>query len=249
MNYIMTDHHVHVGWYSDGNHSPQEVWQAEQAAGVDDIVVSSTSTCVELYKVVVREMQELIRLGGSHVHPLLWLTPRMIKTWGLRYMLHSKVKWQGVKMHWQAHHEWFYNKQLVAKAMQVVEHLNVPLLLHTGEFRECEAQVFLSLIQSFPSITFVLAHGRPIDQTIDVMHRCPNVYVDTAFMPVNDVARLIDKGFLNRVLWGTDAPINRIYYKNKSTTKFLNDTISELQSVIGIDNFNVITNLRVYDIV
>ena len=52
----MIDNHVHVGWYTDGYHSPKEVWQAELDAGIDEIAVSSTSTCAELYKLVVREM-------------------------------------------------------------------------------------------------------------------------------------------------------------------------------------------------
>ena len=87
----MIDNHVHVGWYTDGYHSPQEIWQAELEAGIEGIVVSSTSICAELYKLVVSEMRELIRLGGPRIHPLLWLTPRMMKTWGIRYMLHSNI--------------------------------------------------------------------------------------------------------------------------------------------------------------
>lgn len=242
----MTDHHVHVGWYRDGYHSPQEVWQAEKAAGVDNIVVSSTSTCAELYKLVVREMRELVRLGGQHVHPLLWLTPRMMRTWGLRYMLHSKIRWQGVKMHWQAHREWYYNKRLTAQALQLVEQLNVPLLLHTSEFKECEAAVFEPLISAHPEVTFVLAHGKPLKQTIYMLQHNKNVYVDTAFMPAENVARLIDAGFAHRILFGTDAPINLIYYYNVSTAEYLRSTIKELQSVIGTEMFNEIANQNIY---
>ena len=61
----MIDNHVHMGWYTDGYHSPLEVWQSEQEAGIDEIVVSSTSTCAELYKLVVREMREQDTLAGS----------------------------------------------------------------------------------------------------------------------------------------------------------------------------------------
>lgn len=28
----MIDNHVHVGWYTDGYHSPKEIWQAELEA-------------------------------------------------------------------------------------------------------------------------------------------------------------------------------------------------------------------------
>jgi len=238
----MTDNHVHIGWYSDGYHSPKEVWEAERAAGVDDIVVSSTSTCAELYKLIVREMLELIRLGGLHIHPLLWLTPRMMKTWGIRYMLHSKVQWQGVKMHWQAHREWYYNPKLTKQAMKVVEHLNVPLLLHTGEFKECGAKVFVPIIETYPNVTFVLAHGKPISQTIEILQRYTNVYVDTAFMPAENVARLVEAGLTSRILFGTDAPINLLFYKDLSTTDYLRGMMAEYRALIGADAFEMIAN-------
>ncbi len=60
---MIIDNHVHVGWYRDGYHSPKEIWEAETAAGVDEICVSSTSTCAELYDIVIEEMIELKRLG------------------------------------------------------------------------------------------------------------------------------------------------------------------------------------------
>lgn len=242
----MTDNHVHIGWFSDGYHYPKDVWAAEQKTGINDIVVSSTSTCAELYKLVIHEIKELIRVGGEHVHPLLWLTPRMMKTWGLRYMLHSKVKWQGVKMHWQAHHEWYYNIHLTKQAMQVVEKLNVPLLLHTGEFKECMPNVFESLIKDYPNVTFVLAHGRPLAPTMRLLTHYNNVYVDTAFMPAEHIAELIESGYIKRVLWGTDAPINLIAHPEISTADYLANTIQEAKDVIGEHNFQIIASQTVY---
>ncbi len=100
----MIDNHVHVGWFLDGYHTPREIWEAEDRAGIDEIVVSSTSTCAELYKLVVREMRELIRLGGSRIHPILWLTPRMFtrKHYAIPFLL-KKISWQGIKLHFEAH--------------------------------------------------------------------------------------------------------------------------------------------------
>lgn len=57
---MIIDNHVHVGWYRDGYHSPKEIWEAETAAGVDEICVSSTSTCAELYDIVIEEMIEFL---------------------------------------------------------------------------------------------------------------------------------------------------------------------------------------------
>lgn len=240
------DNHVHVGWYTDGYHSSKEVWQAEQAAGIDEIVVTSTTTCAELYKQVVREMRELIRLGGSRIHPVLWITPRMMNTWGISYMLHSKIPWQGVKMHWQAHRTWYYNKKLLHNALEIARWLNVPVLFHTGLFKECHASVFKKLCQKYNDLTFVLAHGRPLNETIDVLSNCFNTYVDTAFMPATDVKILADLGFSERILFGTDAPINKSFDSSLSTEKYIQNVISELQHTLIPIQYNKLFENQLY---
>lgn len=242
----MTDNHVHVGWYTDGYHSPLEVWQAEQKAGIEDIVVSSTSTCAEMYKLVVKEMRELIRIGGSHVHPLLWVTPRMMKTWGLRYMLHSKIRWEGVKMHWKAHREWFYNRRLLAQALDVARTLDVPVLLHTGDFKECHAEVFLKVCCEHDDLTFVLAHGCPIAETLEVLAKCSNAYVDTAFMPVDNVVSLLQNGFAQRILFGTDAPINSLFHKEMTTTEYIQGCWTSLQRDLPSEEYSQIVSNTIY---
>lgn len=221
------------------------MWKAEQDAGIDEIVVSSTSTCAELYKLVVREIRELVRLGGSRIHPLLWLTPRMMKTWGISYMLHSKIQWQGIKMHWAAHHEWYYNQKLLLGSLEVARKLQVPVLLHTGEFKECRAGVFFNLCKQNNDLTFVLAHGRPIEETKSILIECPNVYVDTSFMPFEQIKELVDAGFSKRILFGTDAPINLLYYE-ESTSDYIKKNLVELQKILTAKQFEIIISNKLY---
>ena len=242
----MTDNHVHIGWYTDGYHSPREVWQSEQQAGINEIVVSSTSTCAELYKLVIREMRELIRIGDSCIHPILWITPRMMKTWGISYMLHSKIRWEGVKLHWQAHREWYYNRKLLYKALEIAQRLHVPVILHTGEFKECKAGVFMDICTQYNDLTFVLAHGRPLDETIEVLKDCPNAFVDTAFMPIAHVKELANGGFCNRILFGTDTPINLIYNKGISTSQYIKGQIDNLQKELTPVQYNTIMANHLY---
>ena len=242
----MIDNHVHIGWYSDGYHCPLDVWKAELDAGIDDIVVSSTSTCAELYKLVVREMRALIKIGGPQIHPLLWVTPRMMKTWGIRYMLHSKIRWQGIKMHWGAHREWFYNDKLVQDVLKLARTNRLPILLHTGGAKECDAIVFKRLCNENDDITFVLAHGRPIDQAIEVLKSCSNSYVDTAFMPADHVKELADAGYSNRILFGTDAPINLLYNREVSATDYIRNCLKELQDTLSPEQFKLIISNKLY---
>lgn len=243
----MTDNHVHIGWYSDGYHYPLDIWQAELDAGIDDIVVSSTSTCAELYKLVVSEMAGLIKIGGSNIHPLLWVTPRMMKTWGIRYMLHSKIPWQGLKMHWGAHREWYYNRKLVDRALEIAQNKNIPVVFHTGGSKECEAKVFSGIICQYSSLKFVLAHGRPIDQTIEVLESCSNAYVDTSFMSVEVVSQIIDKGLIDRILFGTDVPINLIYQKDETITDYLKNCLLQLSNTLTVEQYKTIMNHHLFN--
>lgn len=242
---MIIDNHVHVGWYTDGYHSPSEIWKQVKLSPVDEICVSSTSTCAELYKVVVREMHELTRLGGAKVHPLLWLTPRMFRTYGLRFMLHSKIKWQGVKIHPESHPEWSHNKSLARRAVAVAQQLNVPMLIHSGNFPVSEANNFRYLFEEFPAQTFVVAHGRPFAQILQIMTECPNVWVDTAFMPIEDVCTLVSEGLSDRILFGSDIPINHCYFPEMSTHDYLRQQLSNLKRCLP-SHFNEITQRSVY---
>ena len=238
---MIIDNHVHVGWFTDGYHSPQEVWNSVVATGVDGMVVSSTSTCAELYKVVIREMLELVRLGGERVRPILWLTPRMMKCrYALPLMLRSKIKWHGIKLHPEAHPEWVGNKRLMNKALEVARTLNVPVMIHTGNRNSCHAARFAPLIAENDEVTFILAHGRPLDETIAILQRCDNVYVDTSFMPTEDVCELINRGLAERVIFGSDAPINKIYYRDITTTVYIRQQIDELRQCLPSATVNTI---------
>lgn len=243
---MIIDNHVHVGWFTDGYHTPREVWDSAMAAGVNGMAVASTSTCAELYKDVCRELRELKRLGGTQVHPILWLTPRMMKVkYALPYMLHSKIKWQGVKIHSEAHPEWVHNIQLLNEAFKVARSLDVPVLIHTGYFDCCHAGLFKNIIAENTDLTFVLAHGRPIDETIDILHCNDNVYVDTAFMPKGDIRLLVESGFRDKILFGTDAPINKVFFKDISTSGYIKDKIKEHREVLG-ENAETVLNRCLY---
>lgn len=231
---MIIDNHVHVGWFTDGYHSPKEIWDSAMAAGVDGMAVASTSTCAELYKDVCRELRELIRLGGEKVHPILWLTPRMLKlNYPLPYMLHSNIKWQGIKLHFESHPEWSRNSILLNKALDVAKRLDVPVLLHTGNYDVSHAGRFKNVIQDHSELTFVLAHGRPIEEALDVLLSCPNTYVDTAFMPMSNLQRLIEAGLADRILFGTDAPINKVFFKEIDTSDYIRDSIKQTYKVLG----------------
>ena len=82
-----------------------------------------------------------------------------------------------------------------------------------------------------PDLKFVLAHGRPIGETILLMNKYPNAWTDTAFMPIEHIKKLKEENLTNRVLFGSDAPINRIYYPGQTTEQYLKERIEEIKKI------------------
>ena len=193
----------------------------------------------------LEEMKELLSLGGDRVHPVLWVTPQMIQTSTINNMLNSGIKWQMLKMHWKAHPEWYNNKLLSKQAIELAQHLKIPILLHTGLFEECRAGIFEDICIENNKTVFVLAHGCPLNETINIMQKCNNVYVDTAFMQAKDVNELIQKGFLCRILYGSDTPINEVYFPKLSTKNYLLNEMRDLEKIIGHKNYQVICQRKV----
>ena len=138
-------------------------------------------------------------------------------------------------MHWEAHPEWAHNAKLVERGLGVAKQLKVPVLLHTGNNDNCHAGKFAGIIQNNNDLTFVLAHGRPIEEAIELINKCSNVFVDTAFMPMSDLRKILDIGLIDKVLFGTDAPINHVFYKDMDTVSYIKSQVDNVNSIVGYD--------------
>lgn len=243
---MVIDNHVHVGWYRDGYHSPKEIWKSETDAGVDEICVSSTSTYAELYDLVINEMKELQILGKQRIHPILWLTPNMLDSSAINSMLYSGIKWEGIKIHPEAHKEWAYNRNLTIQAAKIAQTYNLPLMIHTGEDSFSSAQTFEYLFFRYPHMKFVLAHGKPLKQIISLLAKYHNIVIDTAFMQAKDVKKLVRLGVPDKIIFGTDTPINKIFFNNMTTSKYIQTCIHNIREYISAPFAESILSNTVY---
>lgn len=230
---MIIDNHVHVGWYRDGYHAPKEIWEAETAAGVDEICVSSTSTCAELYDIVIEEMIELKRLGGSRVHPILWITPQMLKSEKIDKMFLSDIEWQGIKIHPEAHNEWSNTKALTSRAINIAVKRKIPFMIHTGEDVVANAITFENYYAEYPQLQFILAHGKPFQQALNMLKKYNNITIDSAFMNAKDVNRFCKADFPDKIIFGSDAPINKLFYRKLSTQEYIKKYICQLRKNIS----------------
>lgn len=205
---MVNDSHIHIGQFERFYTSPREVICFLDKVGVKNFTVSSTTIWEEDYNHVLDELYTLCNLGGNRVYPVLWITPKMIENSSVEMFLDSSIKWSCVKIH--GFH--FWNKSQIEQAIVIAQQLSVPMLIHTGGKKECEAGMYEKYCKENPSQTFILAHSRPCDQTISLMKRYKNVWADTAYTSEGDVFEMVQHhGLYDRILWGTDYPIQKVY--------------------------------------
>lgn len=239
----MTDYHTHIGQFYDIYTSPSELIRTMDSVGVERFACSSTTICEGDYDKVLAEMSELQTLAGDRLLPILWIVPQMLHDDGLQRFLDSGIRWRMLKIHPQLHPlEWQCGGTNLQKVLRLAKQMHVPLLIHTGEFAGCYPSLFERAIRYNPSVMFILAHGRPIDETIALLQRYPNVLTDTAFMPVEQIAELCRIGFSRRILWGTDIPIQRYYNRDENLVAHYQNRLIELQNVISPNDYETIMN-------
>lgn len=226
---MICDAHIHIGQFYNIYTHPKELAFFLDLVGVDRFSVSSTSICEGNHKKVLKELFELRSIMKDRMFPVLWIIPQMLDTDGLRMFIDSELPWKCLKIHPQLHPtEWDPFGKNMGKVLHLAKKLKLPILIHTGDFEFCHAGLYLQLASENPDILFILAHGRPIDETIKVMKTCDNVYTDTAFMPTENIAKLCSAELADRILWGTDYPIPKYFFRNESMADYYQSIVNEL---------------------
>lgn len=108
---------------------------------------------------------------------------------------------------------------------------NLPLLIHTGGRPEAEPLQFERFIKDYSEVKTILAHGRPIDQACEIIKRYSNAYVDTAFMPIEDINFLIETGLKNKIIFGSDYPIDSYFHPEKDRKEVYINNLNQLKKL------------------
>lgn len=237
-----SDFHIHIGQFYDQYTSPLELKDFLESIEVECFAASSTSICEGDYEIVIDEIKELKKLCDKQMLPILWILPQMLKDGGLAIFLDSGIQWRCLKIHPQLHPTTWVNYSLeLQQVVSLSSELKIPLLIHTGEREGCNPLLYEKAFVNNPNITFILAHGRPLQETIEMMKKYPNVWVDTAFMPTENIVMLCNEKLSDRVLWGTDYPIPRYYYPNLDMKEYYLNLVHRLQDAVKPDDFEKIT--------
>lgn len=216
----MTDNHIHIGQFKDTYYDPVEIADIVLSSEIDGFSFSSTSSCID--NIEYREIEKEIKSFYSNtmyseemVRPFFWYIPEYIHQGISSENAFSEIAYKGIKIHPYVQNWDFGNTQHLGALHHLFEYAaqnNVPILIHTGHSGIDCADRFEDFIAEYEEASCVLAHCRPLDTTIKMLQKYDNAFCDTAFVPKEDVQIIIDSGFIDRILFGSDFPITH-YFK------------------------------------
>jgi radical SAM protein with 4Fe4S-binding SPASM domain len=129
------------------------------------------------------------------------------------------LPYRGFKIHPRSHAWDLSNTKTLNLAHAIFDYANLhelPVLIHTGVDSLDDPGKFSGYFGSYPKTRFILAHGRALAKTSEILKHFPNVYTDTAFMPEENLLSLSNSGFGKRILPGSDFPITHYFNHSKS---------------------------------
>ena len=235
----LCDIHVHVGCFKDGLYfSPDDIVEDMKALGVELWAFSSTSTGNVPFAFVRKEIERVLEQSNGAALPFLWVSPGMLKR-SRDLKPYFFREFQGLKIH--GLQGWEPDGKYLRRIFSITLERNLPIMLHTGGNPCCDAWSYRNVCLEFPSLPIILAHGRPVEQAIMVMKECPNVYADTAFMPIKDILQLKENDLISRTLFGSDFPITQCFFKTPRR-KYYRRRLQAIRAALGIESFYRITS-------
>jgi hypothetical protein len=238
------DCHIHFGQFRDSFYSEEMLADLMGKIGVERYFIMPISTSggkVDFVK-EWEYAKKIVLLSKGKAMPALLIGINMIKS-SPNLSSFDEMPYKYLKIHGYMH-DWHKHPELLQKVFDAAIKRKLPIMLHTGGRKESEPLQYLKICKKNPSVTVILAHGRPIDQTTQVMEQCPNAWADTAFMPVADLVQLVNKGFEDRILFGSDHPIIESFYPETNLVQYYFDLLEEFSNAISPTSFEKITYLN-----
>lgn len=118
----------------------------------------------------------------------------------------------GIKLH-PVHSLINVNSPQVKPYLELAERFDLPVLVHTGTSPESTCESVYECAVKHPNIKFILGHmglGSDNSDAIKFIKKQPNLYGDTAWVPVESTVKAIKECGSEKILFGTDNTIDGV---------------------------------------
>ena len=252
------DAHTHIGYWPKLGISKRLLLKAMKKYGVDQCVFSMDASEIEntdpsmskfknpsvkMSQVdIAKKALKYCKIHKNKVFMLMWIKPNTEQdlTELEKFYLKNKKYVKGLKVHPYLSNLKMDDKKMIPY-LEFARKYHLPVLVHTGVPKICAMEPLINVVKKYPDVTFVAAHlnlgSDHIDAIEDVV-KYDNLYCDTAWVDEKSVLRCKERGIINKVMFGTDVPINpKEMYNLPMYQAYLNNTINltqeEYESFMG----------------
>ena len=172
----------------------------------------------DLYDFLHDEMKCALQTAaevGIKAHTLCWIVPELYWENPDFYIkdAFSKVHYEGFKIHPQAQNWSLSDKKIYNLADKVfffAEKHELKILIHTGLSENDLPNLFEDFFARYPKAKVQLAHPRHLELTPEMLKKYPNIICNTAFAPKENLEKIRQAGFADRIVFGSDFPIGEL---------------------------------------
>lgn len=250
---MIVDIHVHIGSADGFNLSAEDVLYSMETYKIDYAIVSSieaveyypdlTEIPTNLQKSQLECLNDCIKFARSNpskIGAAFWFKPHTEKlTKEIKDTIQNNLDViKALKLHP------YYSKTStdspeVEEYLYLAEEFNLPIIIHTGGCDEAEPYTVYNAAKKFPKVNFIMAHmglGSDNSEAIKLISSLPNLYGDTAWVPIKSAISLIEKSSSKKLFFGSDSPIDGkdTYLHNKTGDRSLyQEYFNELKELIS----------------
>jgi len=240
------DCHVHYGQFRDDYYEPKDLINYYAELGIDKVGIMPTGLADKVD--FDNSLKDIRSLPTERFTPYLWVTPEMVDI-DSSLELYNALDYKVIKIHAYAQKEWDEMPDKIRTVIQIAYEKDIPVMFHTGGWRGSNAIQFYKFCREFPEVKFILAHGKPISQTLTVLKGAKNAFVDNSFMDIKSMKMICDAGFSDRILFGTDFPIMKTFWPEVSLIDWYRNNVIEQIQTFGEKTFMVWGNENFYKLI
>ena len=184
-------------------------------------------------------MLRLVRQHSKRIGAFMWIKPRLESCdQDFEDMIASNRDIiYGIKVH-PYHSKMAFNSDKVQEYIRLAQKYDLPVVSHTSNDYESSPQLVYEIALKYPNVNFVMCHmGLATDnqEAIELIAKLPNLYGDTAWVRADMVYQAIKICGSDKILFGTDNPINGLDTYNDDD--FYNKYFTELKSKLTQSEF------------
>lgn len=225
MIFMIIDTHVHIGKMLEFDMKEEDVLYSMERYGIDYSIVSdcrATEFDGDLNPIpsgkqfsqleCARCAVDFAKRYPDKIGAALWLKPfGECADNGLYNFIEANRKYiKALKFH-PYHSNFPFDDKKMDGYMELARVFSLPVVSHTGGSDAASCKRVYNMAMRHPDINFVMVHmglGTDNTEAIKLIGKLPNLYGDTAWVPVESTIKFINEVNDDRIMFGSDNPID-----------------------------------------